>query len=433
MKVTGSATLGHPVDAVYAALTDPAMLVRTIPGCQRLEQTGPDSYRATVAAGVAAIKGLFDGGVRLADQAPPHALTLHATGIGTPGTVDAVARVRLAAGPEGGTLISYDADATIGGVIGGVGQRMLAGVARRTAGAFFAAVERELTAARVVAPAQASPVPAEAAPVAASVEDSTEASASVSDEATVPTQVPVGGPLPVRKPASSGIAAVNAAAPASTGIAKTSGVRGAPVSPAMAPDGLGSALRSAGLGTIRPARFSAVGGRSAPADPRARGSRLSGAGSAGRARAVGGLDIGVEPPTGEYPVAAPSTVERPRPHPLSVPATAEPASPVAAPATAFAGAAPSAASGVASAPASAAPSAVPASAPAPAPVPAADAAGVPAPAPVPAGPAAPAAVWTRPATARDRERLWLRDLMLAAALGAAIALVGVLIGAIITR
>jgi len=157
MKITGTATVGHPVDSVYAALTDPAVLVRTLPGCQRLEQTGPDTYQATVAAGVASIKGLFDGGVRLADQCPPESLTLHASGAGTPGTVDAVAHVRLVPGPAGGTVIHYAADATVGGVLGGVGQRMLSGVARKTAAEFFAAVDREIAGVPPVSVATAVP------------------------------------------------------------------------------------------------------------------------------------------------------------------------------------------------------------------------------------------------------------------------------------
>ena len=52
MKLSGEATIAAPVERVYAALNDPAVLVRTIPGCQRLEQTGPDTFKATVAAGV---------------------------------------------------------------------------------------------------------------------------------------------------------------------------------------------------------------------------------------------------------------------------------------------------------------------------------------------------------------------------------------------
>jgi carbon monoxide dehydrogenase subunit G len=164
MKLSGEATLRAGVDDVYAALNDPAMLVRTIPGCQKLEQVGSDSYRATVMAGVASIKGTFDGDVRLADQNAPHSFTLHASGAGAPGTVTAVARVTLARAGDGTTRLTYDADATIGGVIGGVGQRMLTGVARKTAGEFFAAVDRALSS---PAPTPASPAPPEAAPVVA--------------------------------------------------------------------------------------------------------------------------------------------------------------------------------------------------------------------------------------------------------------------------
>jgi carbon monoxide dehydrogenase subunit G len=168
MKLSGEAVLTAPVADVYAALNDPAVLVRTIPGCQRLEMVGPDSYRATVLAGVASIKGTFDGEVRLSDQAPPNSFTLHASGAGAPGTVSAVARVSLSEGQAGGTLLRYDADATIGGVIGGVGQRMLAGVARKTAGEFFAAVDRTLAAPSAPLSAQAeAPGVAAAPPVAA--------------------------------------------------------------------------------------------------------------------------------------------------------------------------------------------------------------------------------------------------------------------------
>jgi uncharacterized protein len=163
MKVAGEATLHHPIADVYAALTDPAVLVRTIPGCQRLEQTGPDTYKATVAAGVASIKGTFDGEVRLAKQSAPDSFTLHASGAGAPGTVNAIAEVTLASNASGGTLLRYDADATIGGVIGGVGQRMLSGVAKKTAGEFFAAVDRDLSG--VAAAVPVSPAPTREVPV----------------------------------------------------------------------------------------------------------------------------------------------------------------------------------------------------------------------------------------------------------------------------
>jgi uncharacterized protein len=160
MRVSGSATLHAPVERVYQALNDPAVLVRTIPGCERLERAGEDAYKMTVHAGVASVRGTYAGDVRLADQRPPHAFTLKASGAGAPGTVSADVQVRLEPGDDGTTVLSYDADAVVGGMIGGVGQRMLVGVAKRTAGEFFAAVDEVLSGA---APAEA-PVPAAAAP-----------------------------------------------------------------------------------------------------------------------------------------------------------------------------------------------------------------------------------------------------------------------------
>jgi carbon monoxide dehydrogenase subunit G len=168
MKVSGSATLHAPREKVWEALNDPAVLVRTIPGCQQLEETGPDAYRMTVYAGVASIKGSYLGTVRLADQQPPGAFTLHAAGAGSPGTVQAEVQVRLSDDPGDGeearTRLEYDADAVVGGPVGGVGQRVLSGVAKKTAGEFFKAVDDVLTG---VAPAQPAPgesAPAESAP-----------------------------------------------------------------------------------------------------------------------------------------------------------------------------------------------------------------------------------------------------------------------------
>lgn len=166
MRITGSAALAAPVEAVWAALNDPAVLVRTIPGCEQLEEVGPDRYRMTVTAGVASITGTYDGEVALAEQQPPTAFVLRASGAGAPGTVEADVRVTLA--PDGvGTRLEFDADAVVGGVVGGVGQRMLAGVARRTADEFFRAVDAVLAGAPSAYAVPAGALPGEQVPLAA--------------------------------------------------------------------------------------------------------------------------------------------------------------------------------------------------------------------------------------------------------------------------
>jgi carbon monoxide dehydrogenase subunit G len=165
MKVSGSAVLSADPARVYAALNDPSVLVQTIPGVESLEQVGPDQYRMSVTAGVASIKGTYDGHVSLSDQQPPMSFTLKANGAGAPGTVDATVRVTLAEDGQG-TRLEYDADAVVGGMVGGVGQRMLTGVAKKMAGQFFGNVDAVLTGAPAPAPAPvAAPAPSAVAPV----------------------------------------------------------------------------------------------------------------------------------------------------------------------------------------------------------------------------------------------------------------------------
>jgi uncharacterized protein len=153
------------VEAVYQALRDPRVLVRTIPGCERLEQVGEDAYAMTVTAGVASARGTYAGDVRLTDQRAPHGFVLRASGSGAPGTVSADVAVDLAPGDDGTTLVSYDADAVVGGMIGGVGQRLLTTVAKRTAGEFFANVDQVLAGGGVEE--EGAPAPVGAAPAGA--------------------------------------------------------------------------------------------------------------------------------------------------------------------------------------------------------------------------------------------------------------------------
>ena len=159
MRIAGNATLHAPVEAVYAALQDPAVLVRTIPGCERLERVGEDAYQMTVTAGVASVRGTYAGDVRLTDHHAPHGFVMKASGSGTPGTISADVTVTHSSADNATTQLTYDADATIGGMIGGVGQRLLSTVAKRTAGDFFTAVDQVLNGGGVEEAEQGAPGP----------------------------------------------------------------------------------------------------------------------------------------------------------------------------------------------------------------------------------------------------------------------------------
>jgi uncharacterized protein len=152
MKITGQNTIPFPAEQVWEALLDPAVLVRTIPGCERLETTGDNTYAMTVTAGVAAIKGTYDGTCTLAELKPHESLVMRLQGAGAPGTIDATVNVAFESPEAGQTRISYDADAVVGGMVGGVGQRMLGSVSKRMAGEFFGNVAGAIDGGPVAAP-----------------------------------------------------------------------------------------------------------------------------------------------------------------------------------------------------------------------------------------------------------------------------------------
>lgn len=153
MKISGSNVVDQPVEKVWEALLDPRVLVATIPGCSRLEATGPDAYAMTVTAGVAAIKGTYNGSCALSDLKQHESLTMKLSGAGAPGTVDATVDVRFSSPEPGRTEIAYDADAVVGGMVGGVGQRMLSSVSKRMAGEFFGNVGQAIVGGPAAAPA----------------------------------------------------------------------------------------------------------------------------------------------------------------------------------------------------------------------------------------------------------------------------------------
>jgi carbon monoxide dehydrogenase subunit G len=155
MKISGANVVEQPVDKVWDAILDPRVLVATIPGCERLESTGDHSYAMTVTAGVAAIRGTYNGSCSLSDLKENESLVMRLQGAGAPGTIDATVQVRFSEPAPGQTEIAYDADAVVGGMVGGVGQRMLSSVSKRMAGEFFANVGQAISQPPAVEPVEA--------------------------------------------------------------------------------------------------------------------------------------------------------------------------------------------------------------------------------------------------------------------------------------
>jgi carbon monoxide dehydrogenase subunit G len=143
MKIHGTQEMATPREVVFDALTNPQILQRCIPGCESLELTADNTYVATMKAGVGSIKGKFRGNVRLEDMQPPFRYRMIVDGKGAPGFVKGTGDFQLEA-HNGGTLIAYEGEMQVGGVIAGVGQRMIEAAAKMLAAQFFKALAQEI-------------------------------------------------------------------------------------------------------------------------------------------------------------------------------------------------------------------------------------------------------------------------------------------------
>src|SRR5262245_42955595 len=144
MKIEGAHDIPAPRQKVWDAFLDPDRLRQAIPGCEKLEALGNDEFKAVMKVGVAAVKGTFEGKVKLADKKPPESYRMGVEGSGAPGFVRGETLITLS-DIEGGTRVAYSADVQVGGLIAGVGQRMLGGVSRMMADQFFNRMGQILT------------------------------------------------------------------------------------------------------------------------------------------------------------------------------------------------------------------------------------------------------------------------------------------------
>jgi carbon monoxide dehydrogenase subunit G len=145
LKIEGTHKIEAPRERVFAALIDPAVLQKCIPGCEQMEKTGENQYNARLTAGVGPVKGVFTATVSLQDIVPPEHYKLVVEGKGQPGFVKGSGELNLK-DDGGATEILYTGDVNVGGLIASVGQRMLQATANMLAARFFKALETEVKA-----------------------------------------------------------------------------------------------------------------------------------------------------------------------------------------------------------------------------------------------------------------------------------------------
>jgi carbon monoxide dehydrogenase subunit G len=137
MKMSGEEIIAAPREAVWKALNDPQVLKDCIPGCESITRHSDTKLEARVIAKVGPVKAGFTGIVNLTDLNPPSSYRISGEGKGgLAGFASGGADVRLE-DADGGTKLSYDVDAQVGGKLAMLGSRLIDSTARSMATQFF--------------------------------------------------------------------------------------------------------------------------------------------------------------------------------------------------------------------------------------------------------------------------------------------------------
>jgi len=137
MEMSGEELIKAPKAAVWAALNDPEILKQAIPGCQSVEKEDDTSFTAAVKVKVGPVRATFKGHVTLSNIDAPNGYTITGEGKGgAAGFGKGGADITLTE-TDGGTLLSYDVKASVGGKMAQIGSRLIDSTAKKLAGEFF--------------------------------------------------------------------------------------------------------------------------------------------------------------------------------------------------------------------------------------------------------------------------------------------------------
>jgi len=137
MEMSGEYKIPAPREEVWKALNDADVLKQSIPGAESVEKVSDTEFAAVAKTKVGPVSAKFKGNVTLSDIDPPNGYTISGEGKGGPaGFAKGSAIVKLTQA-EGGTLLSYQVKATVGGKLAQIGQRLIDSTASKMADEFF--------------------------------------------------------------------------------------------------------------------------------------------------------------------------------------------------------------------------------------------------------------------------------------------------------
>jgi len=144
MELNGEQFIAAPVSKVWLGLNDVTVLHASIPGCEEIERISEEEVRAKVMFKIGPVRARFSGRLVLSDIVPNASCSMAFEGSGgAAGFAKGKAKVELIVA-EGGTLVRYSTEASIGGKLGQIGGRLISASAKKIADDFFLAFAKEL-------------------------------------------------------------------------------------------------------------------------------------------------------------------------------------------------------------------------------------------------------------------------------------------------
>jgi carbon monoxide dehydrogenase subunit G len=140
MEISGEHHFAAPREHVWALLLDPRILEQCLPGADQLVEVGPEEYEATMKIGIAAIRGTYQGRVKIQDKDEPSSYRMAVEGKGPAGQISGDARIELSE-DNGGTRVNWTGNANVRGTLARVGGRVMQPAAKMIVGQFFTCLE----------------------------------------------------------------------------------------------------------------------------------------------------------------------------------------------------------------------------------------------------------------------------------------------------
>jgi uncharacterized protein len=144
MHFEGSVPIKASREKVWAFVTDPDQVGPCGPGVETIEVVDATHFKAAAKVGIGFINARFNVNMEFAELQPPDRALIKAHGQAPGSAVDATAEMRLSDGPDGTTVMDWDADVNLAGTLASVGARLIEGTATKMIDQAFDCIRSKL-------------------------------------------------------------------------------------------------------------------------------------------------------------------------------------------------------------------------------------------------------------------------------------------------